>query len=335
MMLLIHDLIPVLIVATLLLFIARAGRTPLWSEAYRRLRRNKVALLALGVLSLYGTVGFLDSIALPKDKTAQEQTLLDKLLSGIPVERTYSAPGASQTTGEPHPHELKGKHLLGTDGNGRDVLVRTLKGVRTALIVGGFSSVIIIALGLTLGLVAGYYGKLIDDIIQFIYTVVGSIPYILLIISLILVFGRGLNQLCFALGFTGWVGLCRLIRGETLKHRDREYVRAARSLGVSNARIMARHILPNLLPVVIISLVLGFSGLVMSETFLTFVGVGLPPEIGSWGNMIDSARSELAREPAIFWHLAASSTALFLMVLAFNIFGDALRDAIDPRLRTS
>lgn len=331
---LIHNLMPLVIVALIVVLVVRAKRTPLWAEAYRRLGRNKIAMLALSVICLYVLVAVLDSMTLSGGKAGETQTVLDQMFSTIPVERTYSAPMATQTTGEPHPHDLKGRHLLGTDGNGRDVLVRTMKGFRTALFVGSFSSVIIIVLGLSLGLLAGYYGKWVDDIIQFIFTVVGSIPYILLIISLILVFGKGLNQLCFALGFTGWIGLCRLIRGETLKHRDREYVRAARSLGVSDVRIMARHILPNLLPIVIISLVLGFSGLVMAETFLTFVGVGLPPEIGSWGNMINSARSELAREPLIYWHLAASSTALFLLVLACNVFGDALRDAIDPRLRT-
>ena len=182
---------------------------------------------------------------------------------------------------------------------------------------------------------AGYFGKRVDDGIQYVYTVANSVPDILLLISLVLVLGRGLMQICIALGITGWVGLCRLVRGETLKHRDREYVRAARALGVSNARIMIRHILPNLLPIVIISAVLGFSGLVLSETILTYLGVGVPPEMGSWGNMIDAARLELAREPAIWWQLTSASNALFLLVLSCNILGDALRDAVDPRLRSS
>jgi peptide/nickel transport system permease protein len=150
-----------------------------------------------------------------------------------------------------------------------------------------------------------------------------------------LVFGRGLDKLCYALGITSWVGLCRLIRGETLKHRDREYVRAARALGVSSWRIMGRHILPNLLPTVIISVTLGFSGLVLSETILSYLGIGVDAGTGSWGNMIDAARLELARDPIIWWNLEGATSALFLLVLAFNLFGDALRDAIDPRLRSS
>ena len=150
-----------------------------------------------------------------------------------------------------------------------------------------------------------------------------------------LVLGRGLPQLCIALGITSWVGLCRLSRAETLKHRDREYVRAARALGVGHGRILLRHILPNLLPIIIISVTLGFSSLVLSEAILSYLQLGVEAGTGSWGNMIDGARLELAREPIIWWNLLSASTALFILVWAFNVFGDALRDAIDPRLRSS
>ena len=331
----ITNLIPVAVIVVMVTLILRARRTPLWAEAYRRIGRNKVAIMALSFICLYAGVAVLDSIGWRDNKAAEPKTVLDRMFASVPVERTYSRPFATMTTGEAKIHPLQGKHLLGTDGNGRDVLFRTLKGCRTAMIIGGLTSLIVLPIGLIFGLMAGYYGKQVDDVIQYAYTVVGSVPDILLLITLVLVLGRGLDKMCYAIGFTSWIGLCRLIRGETLKHRDREYVRAARSLGVSNLRIMARHILPNLLPIVIISLVLSFSGFVLSETILTFVGVGVPPEFGSWGNMIDSARTELAREPVIGWHLASASGALFLLVLSFNIFGDALRDAIDPRLRTS
>lgn len=329
-----YNLIPIILVALLVIMVVRARQTPLWAEAYRRLWRNRIAMVALAVICCYGGVAVLDSISWQDSKTKNAQTILDRIFAKLPVERTYSAPLADMTTGEPKSHPLVGKHILGTDGNGRDVLFRTLKGCRTAILIGGVTSLIVLPLGLILGLIAGYYGKVVDDTVQYVYTVVGSIPDILLLITLVLVLGKGLDKICFAIGFTSWIGLCRLIRGETLKHRDREYVRAAKSLGVNDFRIMTRHILPNLLPVVIISLVLGFSGFVMMETVLTYLGIGVPPEIGSWGNMIDSARMELAREPVIWWHLASASTALFLLVLAFNVFGDALRDAIDPRLRT-
>jgi peptide/nickel transport system permease protein len=184
-------------------------------------------------------------------------------------------------------------------------------------------------------MVAGYFGKWVDDGIQYVYTTLASIPEILLLIALLLVLGRGLVNIAIALGITSWVGLCRLARAETLKHRDREYVRAARALGVSSPRILLRHILPNMLPVVIISVTLGVSGLVLSEAVLTYLQVGVEAGTGSWGNMVDAARLELAREPIIWWNLTAAAVAMFLLVLAFNLFGDALRDAVDPRLRSS
>jgi len=318
----------------LCLLILRAGRQPLWAEAYRRLRRNRLAMAALALIGVYGGIAVLDSIHWKDNRTAEPRSILDRMTARTPVERTYVAPFGMETV-EPKPHRTRAKHLLGTDASGKDVLVRTLKGCRTAIMVGVVPMLIIMPVGILLGMLAGYYGKRVDDAVQYTYTVFTSIPNILLLISLVLVLGHGVLQVCLALGCTGWVGLCRLVRGETLKHRDREYVRAARALGVSDLRIMLRHILPNLLPVVIISVVLGCSGLVLSETILTFLGVGVPPEMGSWGNMIDAARLELAREPAIWWQLTAASSALFLLVLSFNILGDALRDAVDPRLRSS
>lgn len=329
-----NNVIPILIVAVLALVIVRARRTPLWGEAYRRLGRNPMALLALAVIGLYGLTAFLDSIGWQNSATQPRKTVIDRIFERAP-ERYYSAPMATETTGEPTPHKLMARHILGTDGVGDDVFYKTLKGCRTAFIIGGLTSLIITPLALLFGLLAGYFGKWVDDGVQYTYTVLASIPDILLLIALILVLGKGLVNLCLALGITSWVGLCRLIRGETLKHRDREYVRAARALGAGNARILVRHILPNLLPVVIISVTLGFSGLVLYESILSYLGIGVEPGVGSWGNMIDAARLELAREPVLWWNLAAASAALFILVWAFNVFGDALRDAIDPRLRSS
>jgi peptide/nickel transport system permease protein len=328
-----ENVVPILVVAALIIVIVRARREPLWAEAHRRLLRNRLALLALAVIGLYGLVAVLDSIGWRDARTQPRKTVIDRLFERS-KERTYSAPLATMTTGEPTPHKLQGKHLLGTDGVGDDVFYLTLKGCRTALIIGGFTSLLVTPLALLMGLLAGYFGKRVDDAVQYLYSVLASIPDILLLVALLLVLGRGLVQMCIALGVTSWVGLCRLIRGETLKHRDREYVRAARALGVSHGRILARHILPNLLPIVIIQVTLGISGLVLSEAILSYLQLGVQAGVGSWGNMIDAARLELAREPVIWWNLAASSTALFILVLAFNIFGDALRDAIDPRLRT-
>jgi peptide/nickel transport system permease protein len=329
---LLWNLAPFLLLAAAAWTIRQALRRPLWAEAARRLRRNRTAWVALVIIGGYLSVAFLDSLTLPHAREEEPRTVIDALFQ-MPPERTYSAPGATMTTGEPHPAPLERRHLLGTDGVGHDVLYLTLKGCRTAVIIGGLTSLIVTPLALLFGMCAGYFGRRVDDTVQYLYTVLASIPDILLLVSLLLVLGKGLPQLCVALGVTSWVGLCRLARGETLKHRDRDYVRAARALGLSHGRILLRHILPNLLPLVIISTTLGFSGLVLYESILSYLGLGVDG-IGSWGNMIDSARLELAREPVVWWNLAAASTALFVLVLAFNLFGDALRDAVDPRLRT-
>ena len=331
----VQNVLPFVIVALVVWAVVHARQQPLWAEAYRRLARNPLAMMALGVICLYGVIAVLDSLQWRDTPTEEPKTILDRLFTHVPQERTYSAPFATMTTGEPQLHVLQGWHLLGTDGNGKDVLYQALKGCRTAMIIGGFTSLLVTPMALLFGMSAGYFGKRVDDAVQYTYTVLASIPDILLLIALLLVFGHGLDNLCYALGITSWVGLCRLVRGETLKHREREYVRAARALGVSPMRILARHILPNLLPLVIISITLGFSGLVLTESILSYLGIGVEAGTGSWGNMIDAARLELAREPVVWWNLAAASTALFLIVLAFNLFGDALRDALDPRLRST
>jgi len=312
----------------------QARKQPLWAEAFRRLRRNPSALVALGIIAVYVTLGAMDSISWADRKNAPVRSLLDRVFER-PQERTYSAPMATETAGEAHSHPLLAKHVLGTDGVGKDVLHQTLKGCRTALILGGLTSLIATPLALLLGMLGGYFGRRIDDAVQYIYTVLASIPSILLLIALMMVMGKGVLQLAIALGVTSWVSLCRLTRGEVLKHRDREYVRAARALGLSHGRIMTRHLLPNILPLVVISVTLNVSNLVLAEAVLSYLQLGVPAGVGSWGNMIDAARLELAREPVIWWSIMSASTALFILVLAFNLFGDALRDAIDPRLRTS
>jgi peptide/nickel transport system permease protein len=329
-----QNLIPIAVVAVFMIAIMQAGRQPLWAEAYRRLRRNRLALAAICVIALFGAVAVLDSLGWQSGRNEPRLTIIDRVFQK-PAERTYSAPFAIVTAGEQKPHRLRQKHLLGTDAIGEDVLYLTLKGCRTAILIGGLTSLIVTPLALLFGMTAGYFGRRVDDAIQYIYTVLDSVPSILLLIAMMLILGRGIVQMCIALGVTSWVGLCRLSRGETLKNRDREYVRAARALGASHARILMRHILPNLMPIVIISVTLGISNLILSEAILSYLQLGVQPGIGSWGNMIDAARLELAREPIIWWNLVSASSALFILVLAFNVLGDALRDAIDPRLRSS
>lgn len=313
--------------------IQRASRNESWQRAFRLLMRDKVGIAAGAVILLYLFVGALEVIRLPTGKD-QWSSVLALITRGIPAEESYSAPMADRLLmRKPLPEQeiLKGKHLLGTDAIGKDVLVMTLRGCGTALVIGGLTSAIYIPMGTLLGIFAGYFRKRVDDIIQYVYGVIASVPTILLLTAIIMVFGKSFVSMAGALAFTSWVSLCRLIRGETLKQSEAQYVAAARALGQSHWKIITRHILPNVMHLVVISFVLGFSELVLSEVILSYLGIGLPVGTPSWGAMIDGARGDLTREPSVWWSLAGASVALFGLVLALNLFGDSLRRAFDPR----
>jgi peptide/nickel transport system permease protein len=244
-----------------------------------------------------------------------------------------------------------GYHVLGTDKVGRDVLYIALKSIRTGLVIGTLTTLVVLPFAIALGIMAGYFRGLTDDVIQFIYTVINSIPAVLLIAAAVLmaqVFlalhpgfaptsaeraDVRLLVLCAILGFTGWIGLARLLRGEALKLRELEYIQAAQAFGVRHAHIISRHILPNVMHIVLISLVMDFSGLVLAEAVLSYVGVGVDPSMISFGTMINQARLEMSREPVVWWALAAAFVFMFALVLAANLFADAVRDAFDPRVR--
>jgi len=240
-------------------------------------------------------------------------------------------------------------HVFGTDKVGQDVLYQTLKSVRTGLVIGTLTTLVMLPLALLMGIAAGYFKGWIDDLIQYIYTTLNSIPGVLLIAAAVLMLQVYMNNhpenfvtvaeradmrllfLCIILGMTSWTGLCRILRGETLKLREADYVLAARALGASSFSVLHRHILPNLMHIVMIAIVLDFSGLVLAEAVLSYVGVGVDPSMISWGNMINSARLEMAREPVVWWSLSAAFISMFLLVLAANLFADVVRDAFDPR----
>ncbi|MGV3532756.1 MAG: ABC transporter permease, partial [Chthoniobacteraceae bacterium] len=266
-----------------------------WRRAGQRLRKDRVGLIALGVICLYLLIGALEMIQIPS-KTGR-RTILDAMTSKVVSEKSYSAPFAKTTLEAVNPQPLNGTHILGTDALGNDTFVQVLKACRTALIIGGLTSAIYIPLGTLLGILAGYYRKRVDDAVQYVYTTVAAIPEILLLVAILMVLGKGLGSMAIALGVTGWVGLCRLIRGETLRQAERPYVAAARALGQSNWKIITHHLLPNVMHLVFIKFVLGFSGLVLAEAILSYLGVGSPVGTPSWGAMIDGARSELSREP--------------------------------------
>jgi peptide/nickel transport system permease protein len=241
-------------------------------------------------------------------------------------------------------------HVLGTDKVGQDVLYLSLKSIRTGLIIGTVTTLVTLPLALLLGIAAGYFRGWVDDVIQYVYTVLSSIPSVLLIAAAVLMmqvtiethpqwFDTAASRadlrlvfLCMILGMTSWTGLCRLLRGETLKLRELEYIQAAQSFGVSSLRILTRHIVPNVMHIILISLVMDFSALVLAEAVLSYVGVGVDPSMISFGTMINAARLEMGREPMVWWALAAAFGFMLVLVLAANLFADAVRDAFDPRL---
>lgn len=245
----------------------------------------------------------------------------------------------------------QGYHVLGTDKVGQDVLYLSLKAIRTGLLIGTLTTLVTLPLAVLLGITAGYAGGWIDDAIQYLYTVLNSIPGVLLIAAAVLMMqviidthtgwfattaeraDARLLALCFILGMTSWTGLARLLRGETLKLRELEYVQAAQAFGVSRFAVMLRHILPNVMHIVLISVVMDFSSLVLAEAVLSYVGIGVDPNTISFGTMINAARMELAREPAVWWSLVAAFAFMFTLVLAANLFADAVRDAFDPRTK--
>lgn len=332
-----HVLVNLLVAAIVAfgVFVGRAiRRDRLWRESLVKVwRRQPIAIL---VLAAFIAIALLDSIAWiggevsGEDVLAQHQarSLIDRTFQGV-SELGYSEPRAEVLFEDPLQRlNDPGGHWLGTDILGRDVLHRMLKGARVALLIGGLTSAIAIPLALLLGVSAGYFGGKLDDAVFFVMSTLASIPSLLLLIAIVMALGRGTWQVCFALGITSWVSLCRVSRGETLKLRELDYVQAARALGVSELRIILRHILPNLLHLIVISFVLLFSGQVIAETILAYLGIGVD---GSWGQMIDQARNELSREPIIWWNIAAAGMSVFSLLLAVNFIGDAMRDVLDPR----
>lgn len=242
-------------------------------------------------------------------------------------------------------------HVFGTDKVGQDVLYLALKSIRTGLVIGTVTTLVLLPLAISLGIMAGYFRGWIDDAIQYVYTTVNSIPGVLLIAAAVLLMQVYVDRhpelfptsaqradlrllfLCIILGLTSWTGLARLLRGEALKLRELEYIQAAQAFGARDAHIIGRHILPNVMHIVLISLVMDFSGLVLAEAVLSYVGVGVDPSMISFGTMINAARLEMSREPVVWWALAAAFVFMFVLVLAANLFADAVRDAFDPRVK--
>ncbi|MEY2776714.1 MAG: Glutathione transport system permease protein GsiD [Pseudomonadota bacterium] len=245
----------------------------------------------------------------------------------------------------------EGYHVLGTNQTGSSVLVMALKSIRTALVIGSLTTLVVLPLAVGLGVVGGYFRGWVDELIQYVYTLVASIPDVLLIAASVLLlqvfidnnpalFETALERsdarlmfLCVILGLTSFTGLCRLVRGETLKLREMEYIQGAQAFGVSHARILWRHITPNLMHIVLIHAVMQFSTFILAEAVLSYVGVGVDPNTASFGIIINTARAELAASPVVWWTLLSAFVFMLMLVLSANLLADAIRDAFDPRAR--
>ncbi len=370
------DALILLLLATVAVLVWLARKNDTFRAPWRQIMRSRMGAVTALILSVYVGIGLLDSLhyveRLPGEPGQAAQysgevlSALDALLTPlrVKVEKTYSAPLAThlyakETITGPDgveyrdfpPLKYPGTHLFGTDKVGQDVLYLSLKSIRTGLLIGSLTTLIMLPFALTLGIAAGYFGGRIDDAIQYLYTTLNSIPGVLLIAAAVLVVQVQIEThadlfetaaarsdvrllaLCAILGVTGWTGLARLLRAEALKLRELEFVQAARAFGVTDARILLRHLLPNVMHLVLITVVIDFSGLVLAEAVLSYVGVGVDPGMISFGNMINGARLELAREPVVWWQLAAAFVFMFVLVLAANLFADQVRDALDPKSR--
>jgi len=242
-------------------------------------------------------------------------------------------------------------HVFGTDRTGNDVFYQALKSIRTAFVIGTLSTIATLPLAVGLGILSGYLRGWVDEVVQYLYTTLSSIPNVLLIAACVLMmqvfidthpdmFETGAERsdvrlflLCVILGLTGWATLCRLLRAETMKLSQLEYVQAATAFGVRAGRIMVRHIFPNVVHLIIITTVLDFSALILYEAVLSYVGVGVDPSMNSFGGMINLARTEMSRDPLVWWSFAAAFAFMVTLVLAANLFADGVRDAFDPRAR--
>jgi peptide/nickel transport system permease protein len=299
---------------------ARPGRS-LWGDAFVRLRRDKGAVACFFIIFLYAAV----AVGAPL------------VLSGWESSYDYNNAYAAAS--------LKSfRLLLGTDVFGRSIMEKTLLGAHVSMTVAFMANVIAVPLGMLLGAVAGYYGRKTDDLIVWFYTTLASIPSIILLIAVKFAFADrrlfegswfqidmgGMAGLIFALGVMSWIGTCRLVRAETMKIRELDYVLAARAAGSGNLSILIKHVIPNVAHIGIIQFSLGFVGSISAEVILSYLGLGVK-DLPSWGKMIDSARLDLG--VGRWAEVTAATAAIFLIVLAWNVFGDRLRDALDPRLR--
>jgi peptide/nickel transport system permease protein len=278
-----------------------------WTIAARQFRRNRLALAGLAIITLLYLIALLAPLLAPHDPTAQHDIARTGFLSPRPG------------------------NWLGTDRFGRDVLSRVIYGSRISLSIGFIATVISITIGTLLGALAGYFGGKIDTLIMRFTDVVLAFPRLVLLIMIVALFGPSITLIILVLGLTQWPGTTRIVRGDVLSLREREFIHAAHALGMGRTRIIMRHLIPNVLAPVIVAATLGIGNTIVMEAGLAFLGLGVQPPIPTWGSMVAEGRDNLL---GAWWLATFPGLTIVLVVLAFNLVGDGLRDALDPRLRT-
>ncbi|MCS6945777.1 MAG: ABC transporter permease [Sutterellaceae bacterium] len=331
-----------------------------WLTAWRRLRQDRVGMVSLAIvlafllLILASAAGLVArdwqrEVGVPNAPPTflgprPEATTIDPLTQIVPKDakpvdlsdidplapkyKEWAERAAQIKIEEP----VRAETLpFGGDRLGRDVLAKAIKGAEVSIFVGVFAAAVATVIGTVLGALAGYVGRRVGDFLEWVYNVFTSVPDILLIFAFAALFGRGIGTVVLILGLTGWTGMYRQVRAEYLKHSTREYVRAAEAIGVSHARRMFVHILPNVSHVILVRMSLLVVGFIKAEVILSFLGLGVPVDQVSWGTMLAEAQSELVL--GYWWQLAAATLFMAVFVTAFSLLTDALRDALDPKLR--
>jgi peptide/nickel transport system permease protein len=279
-----------------------------WNESWERLRANRIGVAAGALIVIFALI----AIAAP---------LFSQFLTHFDPARQHLSDNF-RTPGHPY--------LLGTDELGRDTLTRLIYGGRVTLGVAFLTVALSLSLGTTVGLVAGYYGRWLDDILMRIVDVFLAIPAIFLFILMSILFRPNAITLAAIIASVGWGGVARLVRGEVLSVKQRDFILATRSIGARDLRLIVRHLLPNVLPVLIVAASLGVGQIILIEAALDFLGLGIQPPTPSWGNMLTNAESYFFHSG---WLVVFPGVTIFITVLASNIFGNAVRDAFDPRLK--
>lgn len=289
----------------------------LFQKAMFRLMHDRMTLVALGVLLVYGVLAIIAPII--------SEQILNVDYKRPDLRHVYAPVG---TTIELPDGSIR-HHYLGTDDLGRDHVARLLYGAQVSLSIAFVSALISLGIGLSLGVVTGYFGGIVDDFVIWFITTLNSVPQLFLLLILSAVLSPGPGTLILILAFLSWTGTTRLVRGETLSLREREFVLAARAIGASDARIMFIHIAPNIISIVIINLALLIGALILTESALSFLGFGVQPPVPSWGNMLSAGLDLLRRAPHL---VIAPGFLISTTVLCLYIIGDGIRDAFDPRL---